>query len=88
MSVEAKRSKARWMIEEEDPDLVILDLIVEALKRIGHRCRPRDSATAKQNLAKAPIHICEMVDKLGSLAGAPGHNVSTPKVATPASADT
>ena len=52
----------------EDVDTIILDLICEALQRIGHSYRPREGDGALQALARAPSHIQELVSSLENLA--------------------
>ena len=58
-----------WRRKDLEPvDQVILDLICEALQRIGHSYRPREGEGARQALARAPTHIQELVSSLGNLA--------------------
>ena len=52
----------------EDIDNIILDLLCEALQRIGHSYRPREGEGALQALAKAPSHIKELVSSLENIA--------------------
>ena len=52
----------------EEVDSIILDLLCEALQRIGHSYRPREGDSAKQALQKAPSHIQDLVATLENLA--------------------
>ena len=62
----------------EEIDRVILDLICEALQRIGHSYRPKEGEGALRALAQAPSHIKELVSSL--------ENLARPGIITPATA--
>jgi len=55
----------------EDEDRVVLDLLVEALDRMGRLYRPAESRPAVQALAAAPPHIALLVGKIVPLAARP-----------------
>ena len=62
-------SRQMWRRNDlEEVDEIILDLLCEALQRIGHSYRPKEGYTAKQALQKAPTHIQELVATLETLA--------------------
>ena len=52
----------------EGSDEVVLDLLCEALQRIGHQYRPKEGEPAVQALASAPSHIRELVQSLAEVA--------------------
>ena len=47
---------------------MILDLLCEALHRIGLSYKPKEGESAKQALDKAPRHIQELVTRLENVA--------------------
>jgi len=53
-------------------DTVVLDLLTEALARIGHQYQPRSGRPARLALAAAPRHILDIVGMVLPLAGPPG----------------
>ena len=55
----------------EEADLVVLDLVCEALSRLGHLLRPKEGQAAVEVLASAPRHYQEVASKLLSLAKTP-----------------
>ena len=57
----------------ESVDEVVLDLLCEALQRIGHDYRPKEGMPAAQALATAPSYIQELVQTLEKVA-TPGQN--------------
>ena len=66
---------ARKLWRRNDLDImdeVILDLVCEALVRLGQSYRPKEGGTlAKENLARAPTEIQEMIESLVNLAKPP-----------------
>ena len=58
----ARRLWRRKDLAEED--MVVLDLVVEALDRMGRLYRPREGQPAIAALASAPGQVAQLVDKL------------------------
>ena len=68
-------SRQLWRRNDlEEIDEIVLDLLCEALQRIGHSYRPKEWVLAKQALAQASTHIQDLVKSL--------ENVATPKEAS------
>ena len=57
----------------------MLDLISEALQRMGQSYRPKEKAPARESLDSAPTHIRELVRKLEPIA-VPAKHVETPGI--------
>ena len=57
--------------DKEEVDDVVLDLLVEALHRMGRALRPRDGEPARAALAAAPAHIQALVARLEPVAARP-----------------
>ena len=78
-------ARRMWRRSElEEADLIVLDLLVEALARMGRLCGPRAGAPAADSLAAAPRHVKELVEKVVPLATRVEGQVVSP--ATPAAA--
>jgi len=67
----AARRLWRFDGQLQQVDEVVLDLLVEALQRLGQASRPTASCPAKVALAAAPRRIQELVERLEPVAGRP-----------------
>ena len=61
--------RSLWRRDDlEEHDKIVLDLVVEALDRLGRLHRPDENVAATQALRDAPSHVQELVAKLSNLA--------------------
>ena len=62
-------SRQLWRRKDlEEIDEIVLDLLCEALQRIGHSYRPKEGMPAQQALKQAPSHIQDLVKSLERVA--------------------
>ena len=62
-------SRQLWRRNDlEEIDEIVLDLLCEALQRIGHSYRPKEGMPAQQALKQAPSHIQDLVKSLERVA--------------------
>ena len=61
--------RSLWRRDDlEEHDKIVLDLVVEALDRLGRLHRPNENVAATQALRDAPSHVQDLVAKLSNLA--------------------
>ena len=74
-------SRQLWRRNDlEEIDEIVLDLLCEALQRIGHSYRPKEGMPVQQAIQQAPSHIQDLVKSLERVASPNTKEASLAKV--------